>query len=195
MGIRGLTGWIQWAAPSAVDTTIDWTQLRGKRVGVDILGFLYKAKNQRKCVFEMLACLVEAFQRYEIEPVVVFDGKPPDAKKATLQQRSVAFPITTTAAAPNSLMFTSGERELCKQLLYACGVLCLYASGEADDLLAYLSRHGEFDAVFSNDLDLLSRGVEHLYVPPQRSSISCLPGDKSGWTHYTLSNILYESQL
>jgi hypothetical protein len=73
-----------------------------------------------------------------------------------------------------------------KQFFYACGVLCLNATYEADDVLAYFARRGEFAAVLSNDFDLLARGVEQLLVP----AYYALPGDVDGWSCYTLSSIL-----
>lgn len=212
MGIRGLTGWIKWAAPSSISKP-DWEAYKGKKVGVDILGFLYKTKAQRSCPILYMARLVAAFRKYGIIPVMIYDGKPPDAKRAALKQRSelressevklkvlegdlATVPMTAEQRSVieeklktlslNSSYFTSEERDLTKQFLYACGVLSLNATGEADDVLAYMARRGEFAAIISNDLDLLARGVETLLVPDNYA----LPGDIEGWICYNLTPIL-----
>jgi flap endonuclease-1 len=217
MGIRGLTGWIRWAAPETRKAP-DWAALKGAKVGVDILGFLYKTKAQRLCAVRWLAQFIAACTLYEIQPVLVFDGKPPDCKRAALTQRSATrlhctekytqlsqeaavVPMTEGQKSvidahlellgKQTTYFTSEERDHCKQFLYACGVLALNASGEADNVLAYFVRRGDFAAVISNDLDLLARGVEQLLVPDHYA----LPGDTDGWIQYNLSAILDSSHL
>jgi flap endonuclease-1 len=144
---------------------------------------------------------------------MIYDGKPPDVKRAALKQRAALRETSEVtlkvleadlASVPmseaqktvveeklktlslNSSYFTSEERDLTKQFLYACGVLSLNATGEADDVLAYLARRGEFAAIISNDLDLLARGVETLLVPDNYA----LPGDPDGWISYSLTGIL-----
>jgi len=217
MGIRGLTGWIRWAAPDTRKGP-DWSAFKGAKVGVDILGFLYKTKAQRICPVRWLAQFVAACKLYEIQPVLVFDGKPPDCKRAALTQRSntrIACSEKYTQLSQEAAIipmsegqksvidahlemlgkqtsyFTSEERDHCKQFLYACGVLALNASGEADNVLAHFARRGDFAAVISNDLDLLARGVETLLVP----DVYALPGDADGWIQYNLSAILDFSHL
>ena len=217
MGIRGLTGWIRWAAPE-VRKAPDWSALRGQKVGVDILGFLYKTKAQRTCPLRWLAQFIAACTLLEIQPVLIFDGKPPDCKRAALTQRSNTRLMCSETYArlsqeaeivpmsdgqksvidahlsmlsKQATYFTSEERDHCKQFLYACGVLALNASGEADNVLAHFARRGDFAAVISNDLDLLARGVECLLVPDPYA----LPGDADGWIQYNLSEILAHSHL
>jgi hypothetical protein len=60
---------------------------------------------------------------------------------------------------------TSNEKDEIKQFLYAAGVLFVTASGEADDLLAYLCRDKQITAVISSDMDMLARGVPQLIIP------------------------------
>jgi flap endonuclease-1 len=213
MGIRGLTGWIRWAAYDSVCTAPDWFAYENKRIGFDILGFMYKTKAQRSSPLLYMARLVAACKKHGIIPVMIFDGKPPDAKRAALKARSALRTssaekyerLATSAAdvpmseaqkavidaelltlALNSSYFTSEERDAVKQLLYACGVLSLNASGEADDVLAHFARRGEIAAVVSNDLDMLARGVQTLLVPDNYA----LPGDEGGWIQYDLGAIL-----
>jgi len=212
MGIRGLTGWIRWAAPETIRPP-KWSELRGKRIGVDILGFLYKAKSRGNCPLVYLANMIACFKQLGIVPIMVFDGKPPSEKKVALRHRSEVriqseqklhhlehdIASVTMSAYQRSILeleasrirkdtcyLTSEERDVSKQLFYACGILSLNASGEADNVLAYFERRGYIDAVISNDMDLLARGVETLYVPESYT----LPGEDTGWVRYSLSDIL-----
>ena len=215
MGIRGLTGWIKWTAGSTLKEP-NWTDWKGKKIGVDILGFLYKAKAQHYNPLVYLGRLIAAFKKYDIIPVPIFDGKPPEEKRETLKQRSelraksdtrktelekdmMSMSTTDRSVAElelrileqNTTFLTSEERTLAKQLLYACGVTVLNASGEADNVLAYFAKREEFVAIVSNDMDLLTRGVQTLLVPETYA----LPGDSSGWTQYNLNTILESSSL
>jgi len=217
MGIRGLTGWIKWAAAPSIKEP-NWAQWKGKKIGVDILGFLYKAKAQHYSPLLYLGRLIAAFKKYDITPIPIFDGKPPDEKREALKLRSELrvksdtmkatlmkdLESTTLSEADrtmaegelkvleqNTTYLTSDERMLAKQLFYACGITALNASGEADNILAYFARREELVAIISNDLDLLPRGVQTLLVPDNYA----LPGDKSGWVEYNLHDILKYSEL
>jgi flap endonuclease-1 len=217
MGIRGLTGWIRWAAPAALKAPV-WASYKNKRVGIDILGFLYKAKANKTHPITYIAHLIAKCREYNIIPVPVFDGKPPDEKRETIRQRNEARlkndmkrqQLTTdienadmtdeqrsTLAkeignlTASSVYVTTDERDEVKRLLYAAGVLFLNANGEADNVLAYLMRRGELDAVMSNDMDLLARGVHTLLVPERMS----VPGDTTGWIAYELNPILQHAGL
>ena len=212
MGIRGLGSWIKWAAKHTIQKP-DWQDWKGKTIGVDILGLLYNAKSKKQCPFQYLGKLSVACKRYDITIVPIFDGKPPIEKHDTLQQRSDTrvsniekrdslqndlnasevsdqqrkiVELEIQKLDTGSIFLTSEEREKAKQLMYACGILSLNASGEADNVLAYLAKRGVIQAVISNDFDLLARGVENLLVP----EAFALPGDSSGWAQYSLSNIL-----
>jgi hypothetical protein len=216
MGIRGLTGWIKWTMGDT--KSVDWSHWKGKKIGVDILGFLYKAKAQHYNPLLYLARFIAACKKHDIHIVPIFDGKPPDEKREALKQRSA---LRTQSVAKkqvlmedmehvpmsdeqrtvvvsalrtlelNASYLTSEERDLAKQLFYACGIIPFNATGEADTVLAYFSKREEFAAVISNDLDLLARGVETLLVPDNYA----LPGDASGWNLYSLPDILAHTKL
>ncbi len=212
MGIRGLTGWVKWAAPQTLQTP-NWVDYSGKTIGVDILGQLYKIKAQRSCPLVYMAQFIAACKQQNINPIFIFDGRPPEAKRAALKQRSEirsasieSLKILETKVVPyvetqseqealearirtlttHTSYLSSEERDLCKQLCYAAGVICINATGEADDVLAFLSRNGTLAAIVSSDLDMLARGVENLLVPFTQS----MPGDLDGWTAYNLPAIL-----
>lgn len=218
MGISGLLGWIRSTVPSQPHTSVDWSVYKGKKLGIDILGFLYRAKSRRHSTLVYVARLVAAFRKHNITPVPLFDGKPPDEKQLLLEDRAkqrtnaiiqcnrlehhLLSPGVTDQERTAMLTeiqrltgattyFTGEERELVKQLFYICGVKPLNASGEADNTLAYLSRRGDLAAVISHDMDLLTRGVETLLVPDAYA----LPGDTSGWSRFSRSTLCEASGL
>lgn len=217
MGVRGLSSWIRWATPSSLQTP-KWSDLRGKRIGVDILGLLYKAKAQKTHILTYLSQFMVRCREYGIVPVPIYDGKPPDEKRQTLVKRAerrseAASKFASIMAAKESIIIheqrrkvidkelrtleyaanflTSEERDLTKQFFYSCGVISYNASGEADNILAYLARRGMIDAVITNDYDLLARGVRTLLVP----ELYALPGDSSGWMEIKLDTILISTEL
>jgi 5'-3' exonuclease len=208
MGIRNLQHWIRWSVPQTVQSP-DWSRFSGQRIGVDILGFLYRAKACGVYPIVYTARMIAACKRLNITLIVVFDGKPPSEKQKILEQRTLVrnesrikkSQLSTTNASEfaknefeklelNSTYFTSEERDQVKQFLYSCGVLSLNASGEADNVLAYFSRKGWISAVMSSDFDLLARGVENLIVPDGNA----VPGEPE-WKQYTLSNMLLHSDM
>lgn len=217
MGIRGLTGWIRWAANAAIKAP-NWSFYKNKRVGIDILGFLYKAKANNTLPIVYIAHLIAKCRQYNIIPVPVFDGKPPDEKRETirlrtearlkndLKRKQLSTDLEMGSMTNNqretvekelgtltigSIYVTTDERDEVKRLLYAAGVIFLNANGEADNVLAYLARRGELDAVMTNDMDLLARGVSNLLVPEGAG----VPGDTTGWISYNLDTILAEAGL
>lgn len=212
MGVRGLAGWIHWAAASSVKTPV-WEHFRGKCVGLDVLGFLYKAKAQKCDPIAYLGSFIAAANHSGIRLVAVFDGKPPEAKRNTVGQRSAAkmalqatkhtlqhdLAIVSMSneckavleskvrALDSSINYlTAEERNRAKQLCYACGVLPLNACGEADTVLTYFMKQNIIEAIISNDYDYLTRGVETLLVPEGLA----LPGGSLSWKMYNLSAIL-----
>ena len=217
MGIRGLTGWIYWAATKALKQP-SWASFENKRIGIDILGFLYKAKARGIHPVAYIAHLIAKCREHSIQPIPIFDGKPPDEKRDVIRLRNEARlhndqkrkEIANTLDAPDitadqketctkemeflaasSVYITTDERDEVKRFLYACGVKFLNANGEADNVLAYLAKRGDIHAVMTNDMDLLTRGVPVLLVPEGLG----VPGDTKGWISYSLNDILQESGM
>jgi 5'-3' exonuclease len=208
MGVRGLLGWIQCLLRGIPAVPPDWAAYKGKKIGIDILGFLYRAKSRRQSTVLYIARLIAAFRRCGMIPVPVFDGRPPLEKQSLLDSRRCTENHLQSDESPQTLSlrkqsqplqkhsqqttcFTGEEREFIKQLLYVCGVAPLNASGEADNVLAHLAKTGEIAAVISHDMDLLVRGVETLWVPDSYA----LPGDRGGWTTYSCSDLCERASL
>jgi 5'-3' exonuclease len=163
MGIRNLMRWIQWV--SKLEKT-DWTALRGKRIGIDILSILYKAKASSESLLEVVNSLVDQVRALGVEPVCVFDGKAPREKQGTRSARRQHKERLTEEEQAKQRVGTE-ERNCVKQLLYAKGVLAFNAEHEADTVLAFLARRGDLAAVITSDMDFLPRGISCVILPSQ----------------------------
>ena len=140
----------------------------------------------------VIAGLLARLRLAKIEPIVIFDGKPPTTKADTLEQRRAvretamqeleeiqeglkAADLTEVERAEREVRaselqakaprVSAKDRDDIKKFLYSAGVLFITASGEADDILAFLARRGDITAVVSTDMDMLARGVPLLVVP------------------------------
>jgi hypothetical protein len=190
MGIRGLNGYIKWNLPNARRAPA-WETYRGQRWGIDCQCFMYRARAENLSILTVIASLIVRLRRAGIEPVFVFDGKPPAAKadvntqrrterqavfKAMAEKREERETATTERARAiidtqlaelqrKAPQVTYTDKDELKKFLYEAGILALVANGEADDVLAYQCRAGGFQAVVSTDLDMLARGVPLLVIP------------------------------
>jgi len=143
----------------------------------------------------VLAALIVKLRSLRVEPVVIFDGRPPEVKTAAIEERRAqretiqheidSLDPTTHATEIAALQrkipnVTASDKDAVKQLLYAAGVLFINATGEADDLIAALYRKGDITAVLSTDMDMLPRGIGRLIVPetPDASILTCIHLDR-----------------
>lgn len=200
MGIRGLTGYLQWKQPPR---RLVWEAHRGQRWGIDCSCLLYRARANSLSPLTVIASLMMRMRAAGIEPVVIFDGRPPASKQTVIEQRRAirvtaqkemtelesvmeSQPLTEMERATMGLRMsslkkqappvTSSDKDQIKQFLYACGILFITAAGEADDVLAWLARQGTIQAVVSTDMDMLPRGIPMLIIPdtPDASVLSVI---------------------
>jgi len=192
MGIKGLGGFLKWKVPNA-RRALRMPVYANHSWGIDISCLLYRARGAGLSPLTVIAHLLVRLRKADITPIVIFDGKPPSAKSEVVDQRRIArtavnremtvlrasleehpekpeserADIETRMAAlqKKAPSVSSEERDEIKQLLYATGVVFVTATGEADDLLAYLAANGQISAVISTDMDMLARGVPVLVVP------------------------------
>ena len=193
MGIRGLNKFLRWKVPSA-RRAVSWAGRGGQTWGIDCSCLLFRAKAEGLKPVTVMASLLVRMRRAGITPIVVFDGKPPAAKAAVIEQRRVVrvtaqkeMAEIRAALSENAVELTEaergarevrlaelqrraptvsgGEKDDVKKFLYACGVTFVTASGEADDVLAALVRQGRIQAIVSTDMDMLARGVPVLVTP------------------------------
>jgi len=191
MGIRGLGGFIKWKIPGA-RKAIRWAAHAGNTWAIDCSCLLYKANGAGLSALTVVASLIVRMRRAGIQPVFIFDGRTTTAKTEVVEQRRAVRVATQKQMADLRIEIesgdlslleaadaekrcadlqkkaptvTSGEKDALKKFLYAAGILFVTASGEADDVLAYLCREGLAQGVVSTDMDMLARGVPLLIVP------------------------------
>jgi hypothetical protein len=188
MGIKGFHVYIKTKIPF-VRTGI--TNTTKEQWGIDCSCLLFRAKGAGLSSLTAIAQMIVRVRTLGVEPIVVFDGQPPKAKAATIEKRrAVRKAVHNEMAAlcqasPQSESITdriemeakheklqrkaptvsSNDRDEVKSLLHAAGVRFITASGEADDVLAYLSKTNVIQAVVSSDLDMLAHGVPKIIIP------------------------------
>lgn len=196
MGIRGLAGYLKWKTPQLRREMI-WDKHYGETWGIDCSCILYRARAVGLSPLTVLAKLFIHMKRHAITPIVIFDGRPPSAKGNVIEQRRVQ---RTTAQCKMKVLasemesvslsriqrafmekrmsglrsqtpqISTKEKDEVKRFLYSSGILFLTAIGEADDVLAYLSREQTIQAVVSTDMDMFPRGVKTLILPETRDA-------------------------
>ncbi len=180
MGIKSLHKWLTWNRYEP--RPVQWSTWANQTIGVDILGFIYRAKTNRQNPVEELRKLIVFWKSQRIHPIFIFDGKSPPEKRGTQSARKKQKEWDETCAMATCL--EPDERNAVKRLLYATGCLYLNAVAEADSLLAYMHRYNHIQAVVSMDMDFLARGCETLLVP-----------SKSEWHTYSLADILAKTGM
>lgn len=209
MGIRGLNTCIIKTAPHTI-TNVEWTDWSGKRVGVDIQCFLYRALATHLAPIDIIAAQIAHFRALNIEPVYVFDGKPPAEKDSVVNKRKLdrsdalkrcdelRLSLNHETCAENRDSILAKIREIeaefpnltyemkdeIKKFLYACGAMFVSPTCEADSILAYWCKHGILDGVVSFDLDFIPRGC-NLLVPKH---ITAVPG--TPWNYFNPAKII-----
>jgi flap endonuclease-1 len=210
MGIRGLSNFLKNKVPKA-HRSIAWNSVdyKGQRWGVDCQCLLHRARGEGLSPLTVIAALIMRLRRMGVEPVFVFDGRPPAAKADVIADRRVVRQAVQKEMAEvqaeiatgrlteveqiaaqtridglqkKAPQITNGDRDEIKRFLYAAGVLFVTAQGEADDVLAFQCRAGALQAVISTDMDMLARGVPLLIVPDTN--------DASVMTGITLNTVL-----
>ena len=157
--------------------------LSGKTIVIDTSIYLYKfiANN---LLIENMYLLIMIFKYYNISPIFVFDGKPPDEKKQIIKKRLIdkiiaekkynelKDKITTVADIKDKkeleieidslkkqfIRIKESDIASVKELMDNCNVLYYTANGEADQLCAKLVIDKKAWACLSDDMDMFVYG-------------------------------------
>jgi flap endonuclease-1 len=185
MGIKFLNRFLREECKTAIKM-IPVLQLSGKKIAVDISIYLYKYSAEN-CLMENMYLMLSIFRYYQMVPVFIFDGKPPNEKKELLQKRrenkktaeqeyfrlkaqliSQEDPVEEEEKQEiqNQIdllkkQFISLKKETVeevKQLMRAFGATYYDAPGEADELCAALVIKNKVWACLSEDMDLFVYG-------------------------------------
>jgi exonuclease-1 len=191
-GVRGLLTLLG----DGVLVPINISQYRGKRVAVDVAGWLYRGAYS--CATELFeGQKTDGYMRYPykmlallwshgITPVVVFDGPAPPAKDRVHEQRREQYTKKREAAITakrrgddaqykrccmSAVRVTQDMRDHFFSVLRLLGVECLIAPAEADAQVADLVRSSNCYAAITDDSDVILFGCPRvLYKLDKRGS-------------------------
>lgn len=219
MGIKGLTKLLSDNAPRSM-TEQKFESYFGRKIAIDASMSIYQflivvgrtgsevltneageVTSHLQGMFTRTIRLLEA----GIKPVYIFDGKPPDLKKAELAKRysrredaaaDLADAVETGDKAgiekysKRTVKVTKQHNEDCRKLLQLMGVPVVEAPGEAEAECAALCKSDKVYAVASEDMDSLTFGapkfLRHLMEPTSR---------KLPVVEFDVSKVLVDLQL
>ena len=184
MGIPNLNRYLKQHCKNSIKM-IQLSQLKGKVIVIDISIYLYRYVAENALV-ENVYLLLSIFRHYNIRPVFIFDGVPPDEKLELLKKRkadkvkseaeyndlkkklsqsaSLSFEekqeITSSmdALKKKFVYLTKNHIQLTKQLINSYGATYIDAPGEADGLCASFVLSGKAWACMSDDMDMFVYG-------------------------------------
>jgi flap endonuclease-1 len=184
MGIKYLNKFLKESAADSMKF-ISISELSGKRIAVDISIYMYKYASEDSLI-ENMYLLLSVLRYYNVIPIFIFDGKPPDEKKDILLQRredkkeaEKEYNKIKNLLHSNPNMEEADKQELVsnmdilkkkfvhisktdvenvKNLIRAYGATYYDAPGEADELCALLTIKGKVFATLSEDMDMFVYG-------------------------------------
>ena len=187
MGIQHLNRYLQEHCPNSIHK-ISLSQLRGKRITIDICNYLYRFLSE-EALLENVYLMISMFRYYDITPIFIFDGKSPYEKKEILEMRKERKKYAKEQyekLVRNKSLYSSNSLEyeeisnnmnnlkkkfiqlklhdikLCKMLMNAYGVTYIDADGEADALCAKLVVKKYAYACMSEDMDMFVYGCSRV---------------------------------
>ena len=194
MGVKHLFKTIAEYSPTA-STSKTLSELTGKTVVIDLSLYLHRFHATQGHSFTGLYHQINALRDNGIVPIYVFDGKYPEAKTKTIQERKEILlqkkaKLRDLEKQENAskeelfkaknLSFRIDEKELqfCKKLFDLLGVPWLQAKGEADILMATMVKQGKADAAMTEDGDLFAFGCPVIWRKFGKGSVEVIQLDK-----------------
>ena len=156
MGVKGLFKFI--ASKTTATTLRSLDEFTGNIIAMDASVMIYRwyaTGSQFHNHIQGMLFRTVAIMEAGALPFYVFDGKPSNAKRATIEARA-------EARERGGLHVPEQIFDECRQLLALMGLPIIIADGEADHTIAALVRTGVAVAAFSDDSDLLTHGVTTL---------------------------------
>jgi flap endonuclease-1 len=183
MGIKSLTSLINKKSPDSIKTISLYT-LKGKKVAIDTNIFLYRSlanvrtngdylRNKDGHVVSHIVGMFNNAMKYlqfGIEPIYIFDGKPPIEKKEVLDERKKKASESKELSEKsltieekqkhekNSIRVKSFHVNDVKNLFNLMGISYIHPNGEAEAYASELCRIGYVDYVVTEDMDSLVFG-------------------------------------
>jgi len=185
MGIRKLNKFLQEKCAESI-TKRSLFQLKNKKLVIDASNMLYRLNVDGELI-PLLYQTIITFKYYNIVPLFVFDGAPPEEKKEKLIERrkmraeaaeqyaTLMDDIETKNIAMNDTLrgvidqLERTKTRLSMKLIYeakyllkSCGIPYIDAVNEADELCAFLVNSGLAWACISEDMDLFAHGCHRV---------------------------------
>jgi len=211
MGIKCLLKFIN-EMPELIQN-VDNSRYKFKRIAIDISILIYRIiisvrnsgadyTNQKG---EITSHILGLFNKTVellgngIIPVYIFDGKPPDIKNKTIENRKQirkkALEKLETATTEldkikylkRSSTISKEQWEQCKELLVMMGIPFINAPEEADSQCAWLAKMRLVDGVLTEDMDILTFGSPKI--------VRNLTSHKINTTEISLEKILEKIKL
>lgn len=180
MGIKFLNKFLMDNCNARSIRKLSLQYLEKKVVVVDTSIYLYKF-SEKGDVLENIYLMISVFRHYGINPVFVFDGKPPIEKKDLLikrkQEKQAAEDkynelkheaedtgLTETLVHEMEnlkrqfVRVSDTDIQGAKALMRAYGITYFESRGESDQLCAYLVKHNYAWACMSDDMDMFLYG-------------------------------------
>lgn len=189
MGIKNFNKFIKVNCPEAIEY-ITKKDLYKKRIGIDGNFWLYQIMGSMKSndirIYNNnnldithlygLYTRILSILRLGIKPLFVFDGKAPELKYDTINQRIKEKFVSKKKIEENnfinekekkkliqnSFFINKKEIEDCKLLLEKMNIPYIQSIEEADSQLAYLCKKNYIDYIISNDTDILIFGSKNI---------------------------------
>ncbi len=188
MGIRGLNTFIKKICPECI-TTNDITKYEGTTFGIDASILLYKYRHisniDNSCINSHIIGFINRtlyYKKYNIIPVFIFDGIPPEQKKITLKKRQslkrkiyekieilqqldpktddekLEIENEITKLSTQIINVTKIHIDDVKTVLNLLGVKYYDAPDEAEKYCVYLQNEKIIDYIVSDDTDVFTFG-------------------------------------
>jgi len=216
MGIHSLTKLISQKSPDSINHVNLFT-FKGQRIAIDTSIFLYKSlinirykgdylrNNDGKIMSHIYGFFnkIVTLKSYGIEPVFIFDGKPPEEKKLVLNKRNQRVneckeKIKNSTDEQEKSKLEKGTIKITKEyirdletLFDKMGVTYIHATGEAEAYAAELCRINYVSAVMSEDMDTLVHGCPVLI----RNCLDKKLNKKDMVTTFTLEKIQMDMDM
>ena len=151
MGVRHLNRYMLSQCPRGIHT-LGFCSLRNRTIVIDASIYLYKFK-AHDALLERTTMMLASMAAYQIAPIFVFDGKPPDMKTAELARRK---------RADNRPRVSWKDVREVKGLLEQKNVRYIDAPGEADEVCAKMVLAHQAFACMSDDTDMFVHGCDRV---------------------------------
>lgn len=210
MGIRNLNKYLLENCRNSIKN-IKLSELKNKKISVDISIYLYQFERNGNLIGGINE-MINIFKFYNIIPVFIFDGKPPDEKKYILQERKnqkeknkekirvLAEELNNIANVSvedkqnillnierlerQNVHITRDKIEQVKQVIRMNGATYYDAPQEADELCSMLTIREQVWGCMSEDMDMFIYGCPRVirYFSINKSTVKL----------YDIKNILFE---